>query len=161
MNRIESSENRMGQNHLKNLCAMVSREIGWQHWAQLLEHLTYLQAQTGGILRRSPRGSERRGRGEDETSPFLLFAPDRDAEGREFERILDNVVVYAGRSAESSRCEYPVWCRDDTQWWRKLNNRQKGVVIAVLGYIFEQLNTTDELEDVSDEPSGTVTSMMA
>jgi len=124
----------------KNLFLLVTNEIGAERWEMLLRHLANLEQRTGRMLRRSPRKAERQGRGDDETSPLLLFAPDRDRDGREFSSVAGGDVLYRDQSEDSATpYRYHILSDRDVQWWRQLSNRQRGIVISVLERILEAL----------------------
>jgi len=133
----------------QNLSSLVINQIGAEHWEMLLRRLGELEQSTGGMLRRSPRGTERQGRGDDETSPLLLFAPDRDRDGREFSSVAGRDILYVDRNVDSAGLyKYTILSEHDVQWWRQLSNRQKGVVISVLERILCSLRPDAKMADL-------------
>jgi len=130
----------------ENLWRMVVREIGEDRWMRLLKHLADVEQSTGAVLRRLPRGTLRKGRKNDETCPVLLFAPDQDRHGREFERVNGGNLLYTERSGGDVISQsYEICTEDDVTWWRQLDSPTKGIVISVLGYILLALGRDESI----------------
>ena len=77
----------------------------------------------------------------------MLFVPDRDREGRGFERIVSGGLLYKGISSDKKTCKYTIFSEDDAEWWQKLTVRKKGVVISVLAYILSVLGNDGSMAE--------------
>jgi hypothetical protein len=133
---------------IEKLWAMAAKEVSQENWNRLLRHLADIEEKTGRLLRRLPRGTDRQGRKDDETCPLLLFAPDRDREGRGFERIVSGGLLYKGISSDKKTWyKYTIFSEDDAEWWQELNVWKKGVVISVLGYILRVLGNNGSMAE--------------
>ena len=96
---MHPSRRKMREN---NLCSMVMKEIGQERWTTLLRNLAEVEEKTGGLLRLQPRGADRQQKKDDETCPLLLFAPDRDRDGREFASVAGTDLLYVDRNCEKN-----------------------------------------------------------
>jgi hypothetical protein len=148
--KSESFERKM----IGNLWAMAAKEVGQENWNRLLRHLADIEEKTGQLLRRLPRGTDRQGRKDDETCPLLLFAPDRDREGRGFERVVSGGLLYKGISSDKKTRKYTIFSEDDAQWWQELTVWKKGVVISVLGYILRVLGNHGSMNEFIRKTKG-------
>jgi len=146
---------------IDNLFAMVTAEIGHERWTQVLNHLITMEEETGGILRRLPRGSQRQGKKEIETCPMLLFAPDTDRDGMTFALIEDGTLVYERDGHPSLSRKYPVYPPQESIWWSNLPSHAKGITISALGYMLLSLGLNGRFADLvahmETPPSHTLT----
>jgi len=136
------------QEMIRNLSTMVATEIGHERWSRLLNHLIIMEEETGGTLRRLPRGSQRQGKKETQTCPMLLFAPDTDRNGMAFIWIEDGTLIYQRGGDHALSRRYPVYPPQESTWWSSLPSRTKGIAISALGYMLLSLGSSGRLADL-------------
>ena len=113
----------------------VIGEVGEARWKSLLQKLAAMEETIGGVLRRLPRNEQK----EEEiyVCPLMLFAPDRDRDGRAFVTVDHGGLLYADRHSGNGAAlrRYSICPEADMEWWRRLNEQKRETVISYLGYI--------------------------